>query len=54
MLNTHNIPNQKPETLASEIIGELKKENASLREAVVMLALMLTKFLKEGEMEDDN
>lgn len=52
MSNTHT--SQKPETLASEIISDLKKENKNLRETIVTLALMLTNVLKEGDLENEN
>ena len=40
---------QNTETLASEIISDLEKENKNLRETIVTLGLMLTKILKEGD-----
>lgn len=56
MSKLHTSNEQKPEnqTLASEIIADLKKENQNLRETVVTLALMLTKILKEGDLENGN
>lgn len=56
MSKLHTSNEQKPEnqTLASEIITDLKKENQNLRETVVTLALMLTKILKEGDLENGN
>lgn len=56
MSKLHTSNEQKPEnqTLASEIITDLKKENQSLRETVVTLALMLTRILKEGDLENEN
>lgn len=52
MSNTHTSQNEKPETLASEVISDLKKENKNLRETIVTLALMLTNVLKEGDLEN--
>lgn len=56
MSKLHTSNEQKPEnqTLASEIIADLKKENQNLRETVVTLALMLAKILKEGDLENGN
>lgn len=56
MSKLHTSNEQKPEnqTLASEIITDLKKENQNLRETVVTLALMLTRILKEGDFENGN
>ncbi len=56
MSKLHTSNEQKPEnqTLASEIITDLKKENQNLRETVVTLALMLAKILKEGDLENGN
>lgn len=56
MSKLHTSNEQKPEnqTLASEIITDLKKENQNLRETVVTLALMLTRILKEGDLENGN
>lgn len=56
MSKLHTSNEQKPEnqTLASEIIADLKKENQNLRETVVTLALMLTRILKEGDLESGN
>nr|UVM90939.1 MAG: hypothetical protein [Bacteriophage sp.] len=60
MSKTH-IQNAETSTLASEIISDLEKErkklkveNKNLRETVVTLGLMLTKILKEGDLENEN
>lgn len=60
MSKTH-IQNAETPTLASEIISDLeeerkklKVENKNLRETVVTLGLMLTKILKEGDLENEN
>lgn len=60
MSKTH-IQNAEASTLASEIISDLEKErkklkveNKNLRETVVTLGLMLTKILKEGDLENEN
>lgn len=60
MSKTH-IQNAETSTLASEIISDLEKErkklkveNKNLRETVVILGLMLTKILKEGDSENEN
>nr|DAE01650.1 MAG TPA: Initiation-control protein YabA, DnaA, DnaN, Zinc finger.7A [Siphoviridae sp. ctkyp1]DAH50194.1 MAG TPA: Initiation-control protein YabA, DnaA, DnaN, Zinc finger.7A [Caudoviricetes sp.] len=60
MSKTH-IQNTETPTLASEIISDLeeerkklKVENKNLRETVVTLGLMLTKILKEGDLENEN
>ena len=60
MSKTH-IQNTETPTLASEIIFDLeeerkklKVENKNLRETVVTLGLMLTKILKEGDLENEN
>lgn len=60
MSKTH-IQNAETPTLASEIISDLEKErkklkveNKNLRETVVTLGLMLTKILKEGDLENEN
>lgn len=60
MSKTH-IQNTETPTLASEIISDLeeerrklKAENKNLRETVVTLGLILTKILKEGDLENEN
>lgn len=60
MSKTH-IQNAETSTLASEIISDLEKErkklkveNKNLRETVVTLGFMLTKILKEGDLENEN
>lgn len=60
MSKTH-IQNAETSTLASEIISDLEKErkklkveNKNLRETVVTLGLMITKILKEGDLENEN
>lgn len=60
MSKTH-IQNTETPTLASEIISDLeeerkklKVENKNLRETVVTLGLILTKILKEGDLENEN
>ena len=56
MQKSHTSNNQKPEnqTLASEIIADLEKKNERLSETIVMLALMLTRALKEGDLENED
>lgn len=60
MSKTH-IQNAETSTLASEIISDLEKErkklkveNKNLRETVVTLGLMLTKILKEGDIQHED
>lgn len=60
MSKTH-IQNAETSTLASEIISDLEKErkklkveNKNLRDTVVTLGLMLTKILKEGDIQHED
>ena len=61
MSKTPHIQNTETQTLASEIISDLEKErrklkaeNKNLRETVVTLGLMLTKILKEGDIQHED
>lgn len=61
MSNTHTSQNQKPETLASEIISDLKKENERLRalnkrfcDIAVQAVEIAELLLREGDLENEN
>lgn len=61
MSNTHTSQNQKPETLASEIISDLKKENERLKalnerfcDIAVQAVAIAELLLREGDLENEN